>query len=166
VAQRDWFPEAALLQEVYSAGVLAALLVDGELDKAGVSTRHFSFLGWVGVLEPVTPRALSAETGMPPTTIRDYVRALIASGDLRKSPNPDDGRSYLLELTAKGRARMEAGYPSLRAAYEQLRPHLPRSPDEHRREAGELRGALRAALRAAQRDGELRGMRLARGGRA
>jgi hypothetical protein len=155
VAQRDWFPEAALLQEVYSAGVFAALLVDGELDKAGVSTHHFCFLGWVGVLEPVTRRALSAETGMPPTTIRDCTGA---DRERRPGqvPDRDDGRSYLLELTAKGHARMEAGYPSLRAAYKQLRPHLPRSPDEHRREASERRAALRAALRAAQRDGELR----------
>ena len=34
----------------------------------------FSFLGWIWRLQPVTPGTLAAETGLPPTTIRDYVR--------------------------------------------------------------------------------------------
>jgi DNA-binding MarR family transcriptional regulator len=146
VPERQWFPEAALLQELYSAGVLAGVLVDRELELAGISPQHFSFLGWIAALEPVTPGALAAETGMPPTTIRDYVRALVGRGDVRKVPNPGDGRSYLLELTPQGRSRMDSGHPSVRAAYAWLEAQLVRPPDEYLECASELREALREAL--------------------
>ena len=97
-----------LLQELYSTGLLVGMLVDEELAKAGVPQQLFSFLGWVATLQPVTPGTLAAETGLPPTTIRDYVRRLVARGDVRKTPNPADGRSYFLVLTPKGRASPSA----------------------------------------------------------
>ena len=144
--RRAWYPEGALLQELYSAGVLAGVLVDRELERSGVSPQHFSFLGWIAVLEPVTPGTLADETGMPPTTIRDYVRALVGRGEVRKVPNPGDGRSYLLQLTAEGRARMDSGYPAIRAAYARLEAQLVRPPDEYLEPAVELRRALRGAV--------------------
>ena len=66
--------DADLLQELYSTGLLVGFLVDSELAAIGVPDRLFSFMGWVTRLQPVTPGRLAAETGLPPTTIRDYVR--------------------------------------------------------------------------------------------
>ena len=106
----------------------------------------FSFLGWVATLEPVTPGTLVAETGLPPTTVRDYVRRLTSRGDVRKIPNPDDGRSYFLVLTAKGRRVAERGWPAVVAAHERLARHLRRPPAEQLAVASELRRALRDAL--------------------
>ena len=85
-------PDTDLLQELYSTGLLVELLVDQELAKVDVPDELFSFIGWATRLEPVTPGALSAETGLPPTTVRDYVRRLVARGDARKIQNPADGR--------------------------------------------------------------------------
>jgi DNA-binding MarR family transcriptional regulator len=146
VRRRDWFPEASILQEVYSTGMLMGVLVSAELEEIGVSPRLFSFLGWVALLEPVTPSTLSAETGMPPTTVRDYVRELVERGDVRKVRNPDDGRSYLLELTAQGRRVSERGRPALTEAFAKLEPHLVRPAREYVVSAVELRTALRKAL--------------------
>src|SRR4051812_34186768 len=98
------------MQELYTAGSLVALLVNDELRAAGVPAELFSFLGWVRLLEPVTPGGLAAETGMPPTTVRDYVRRLVERGDVRKDANPADGRSYHLVLTGKGRRLMDRGW--------------------------------------------------------
>src|SRR6478752_3888900 len=109
---RELSANAALLQELYSAGALAGMLVTEELRAAGVSPQLFSFLGWIALLQPVTPGALAAETGMPATTIRDYVRRLTDRGDVRKTPNPSDGRSYHLVPTRKGRPRCgSSGWP-------------------------------------------------------
>ena len=74
VPEREWWSDVDLLQELYSTGLLVGLLVDAELAKIAVPDRLFSFIGWVTRLEPVTPSTLAAETGLPPTTIRDYVR--------------------------------------------------------------------------------------------
>jgi DNA-binding MarR family transcriptional regulator len=135
-----------LLQELYSTGLLVGLLVDEELAKSDVPDQLFSFIGWVTRLEPVTPGALSAETGLPPTTVRDYVRRLVASGDVRKIPNPDDGRSYHLVLTAKGRRIADRGWPAVVAAFERVDRYLARPAGEHLATVRELRAAVRLAL--------------------
>ena len=141
--------DAALLQEAYTVGTLIDLLVTAELRAVGVPATLFSFLGWVRLLEPATPGRLATETGMPPTTIRDYVRRLVERGDVRKAPNPADGRSYHLVLTAKGHRLMDRGWPAVKAAYARVAPNLDRDAAEYLALTRELRGALRDALRSA-----------------
>jgi DNA-binding MarR family transcriptional regulator len=146
VDERELAARVALLQELYSAGALVALLVDDELRAAKVSPQHFSFLGWIAMLEPVTPGELAAETGMPPTTIRDYVRRLTERGDVRKVRNPADGRSYHLVLSVKGRRLMDRGWPAVKAAFTRLEPHLERDAGDYVERLRELRAALRVTL--------------------
>jgi len=148
VGQRD----ADLLQEVYSAGLLVGLLVDEELASAGVPDQLFSFLGWVARLQPVTPGALASETGLPPTTIRDYVRRLVERGDVHRIPNPSDGRSHYVVLTSTGQKRADRGWPAVVAAYERVERHLERPAVEHLAAARELRTAVRLALDESSRD--------------
>jgi DNA-binding MarR family transcriptional regulator len=142
---------AALLQEIYSSGLLTGLLVDEELRKVGVSPQHFSFLGWIAHLQPVTPGALAAETGLPPTTVRDYIRRLVERGDIRKVANPADGRSYHLVLTPQGEDVDRRGWPAIAAAFARLEPHLERPAAEHLAAARELRRALRDAFSETER---------------
>ena len=143
--------EPDLLQELYSTGLLVGLLVDEELARAGVSQQLFSFLGWIATLEPVTPGSLAAETGLPPTTIRDYVRRLVMRGDVRRTPNPADGRSYFLELTPSGRRVAARGWPAVVAAYERVARHLERPPADLLAASRELREAVKQALAETER---------------
>ena len=143
-AKRD---PTLLLQAAFTAGTLIELLVDEELDAAGVPSQLLSLLAWIDSLGPITPTSLSAESGMPPTTLRDNIRRLVSRGDVRRVPNPADGRSYLLELTAPGKAKMRAAQRALRAVLERLVEHLPRSPDEYLQVTDELRAAAALALR-------------------
>ena len=138
--------DAHLMQSLYTAGSLVAVLVGEELEQAGVAPELFSFLGWIRLLEPVSPGALAAETGMPPTTIRDYVRRLLDRGDVRKLPNPADGRSYQLVLSARGRRLSDRGWPAVVAAYERLEPLLGRPGAEYLAVVEELRAGLKQAL--------------------
>jgi DNA-binding MarR family transcriptional regulator len=138
--------EIDLLQELYSTGLLVGLLVDAELAKIGVPDRLFSFIGWLTRLQPITPSALAAETGLPPTTIRDYIRRLVASGDVRKVPNPADGRSYHLVLTAKGQRTADRGLTAVVATFEAIDRHLDHPAGDHLENIRELRRAARLAL--------------------
>jgi DNA-binding MarR family transcriptional regulator len=144
--------DADLLQELYSTGLLVGLLVDRELAKAGVSPQLFSFLGWVSRLEPVSPGNLAAETGLPATTIRDYVRRLVQRGVARRVANPSDGRSYLLVLTPKGRRIAAQGWPAVVEAYGRIARHLERPAAEHLATARELRVAVKLALAETERE--------------
>ena len=144
--RRGWADDLALLQEVYSTGNLVGVLVGQELAADGVPARFFSFLGWLSILEPVTPGALVEETGMPATTIRDYVREVVDQGHARKKANPEDGRSYLLELTPEGRRLIDAGRPALRRALARIEPHLPRAAEDYVPTVVEVRRAVTEAL--------------------
>jgi len=145
VAQRET-RDADLLQELYSTGLLVGMLVDAELAMIDVPDRLFSFIGWVTRLEPVTPGTLAAETGLPPTTVRDYVRRLVSDGVVRKVANPEDGRSYHLVLTAEGRDVADRGWPAVLAAFERVDRHLERPAGGHLAALRELREAVRLAL--------------------
>jgi DNA-binding MarR family transcriptional regulator len=135
-----------LLQELYSTGLLVGLLVDSELEKIDVPQALFSFIGWISWLQPVTPGELAAETGLPSSTIRDYIRRLVERGDVSKTPNPDDGRSYHLVLTSKGMNVADRGWPAVVAAFERLERHLERPAPEHLAAMRELRRAVQQAL--------------------
>ena len=148
MADRFWNRDAVLLQEVYSAGTLVESLVNEELRKGGVEPQLFSFLSWVRLLEPVTPGTLSAETGIPPTTIRDYLRRLRERGDVVRFPNARDGRSYLVKLTPRGRRLVDRGAPLVGAVFQRVEPHLPRPVEEYAERVKELREALAAAAAA------------------
>jgi DNA-binding MarR family transcriptional regulator len=138
--------DAHLMQALYTAGSLVAVLVGEELEAAGVAPELFSFLGWVRLLEPITPGGLAAETGMPPTTIRDYIRRLVERGDVRRVPNPSDGRSYHLVLTAQGRRLSDRGWPAVVTAFQRLEPHLGRPAGEYLAVVEEIREGLKRAL--------------------
>ena len=139
-----------LLQELYSTGLMVALLVDIELERAGVPTQLFSFRGWVSILQPVTPGRLGLETGLPATTIRDHVRRLVERGDVERVANPADGRSYHLVLTRKGTRLARRGWRAVVAAHERVAAHLERPIAEHIATARELRRAVRLAVEEAR----------------
>jgi DNA-binding MarR family transcriptional regulator len=98
---RKW-AGTGLLQEAYTAASLVAALVNAELEAEGVPSQLFSLLGWIRLLEPVTPARLTAETGIPATTLRDYLRLLVERGDIERRPNEADRRSYLIATTGGG----------------------------------------------------------------
>ena len=140
-----WDPSAVLIQEAYTASTLIATLVERELHARGVPSQLFSLLGWIRVLQPVSPGDLGFSTGIPPTTLRDYIRRLVARGDIRRTENPSDGRSYLILLTAAGMRTVDRGRPAIADAFRKLEPYLPRDASEYAKYATELREALQRA---------------------
>ena len=53
--------------------------------------------------EPLTARELSRRMGYSGVTVSRFVKALAQAGWLERSPDPTDGRAYLLTPTAKAR---------------------------------------------------------------
>ncbi|MFA9566220.1 MAG: MarR family winged helix-turn-helix transcriptional regulator, partial [Acidimicrobiales bacterium] len=51
----------------------------------------------------MTPTELAHWMAAPPTTVSSYVKRFEQRGHVRRVPNPDDRRSYRLQLTASGR---------------------------------------------------------------
>ena len=124
---------------------MAERVVARHLQEAGVSGEHLALLSLIATVEPITPTALAAELGVPLTTLADALRRLDARGELERSPNPADQRSYLVTLSAEGRSRLEAVEPPLRKAAAELSAELQLAPAEVERALDDLHGALRSS---------------------
>ena len=70
-------------------------------------------LSLIGVRETMRLTELAAELGMPLTTASDVVRRLESKSLVRRRPNPDDGRSFLFELTTRGDREWRRGWGAL-----------------------------------------------------
>ena len=69
---------------------------------------------------PMTQRALTAATVMDKVAVNRAVKVLEERGLVGRVPNPDDGRSHLLELTGEGRAIHAEVMPLARATEREL----------------------------------------------
>src|SRR5437763_1201832 len=90
-----------------------AQLVDRELAADGVEADGYATLSLIGVRGPVRLTEVAADLGMALTTASDVVRRLEARGHVKRSPNPDDGRSWLFGLTAAGNREWRRGWGAL-----------------------------------------------------
>jgi DNA-binding MarR family transcriptional regulator len=124
---------------------MAERLVAEHMERAGLSDEQFALLSRIALDGPVTPTALAAEMGVPLTTLADAVRRLDERGEIERLPNPRDGRSHLLTLSAAGRDRVEAAAPAVWNALEELRRHLRVPVEEVEIALEELHHSLREA---------------------
>jgi MarR family transcriptional regulator, organic hydroperoxide resistance regulator len=91
-----------------------AQLVQRELAADAVQDDGYAMLSLIGVRAPVRLTELAFDLGLPLTTASDVVRRLESRGDVRRRPNPDDGRSSLFELTPSGTETWQRGFGALR----------------------------------------------------
>jgi DNA-binding MarR family transcriptional regulator len=119
-------------------------LVDRELAADGVAADGYAPLSLIGARGSVRLTELADELGMPLTTTSDVVRRLEGRGLVRRRPNPDDGRSFLFELTARGDREWRRGWGALQRIDSRLARELDR--DEMRAALTRLGDAFDAAL--------------------
>jgi len=124
---------------------LVGRIVETQLEQVGIPGYLLALLTHVRDLQPVSPTAVALASGAPPTTLRDNIQRLVDRRLVRRMPNPDDGRSYLLELTGRGDVAIRAADPALLEAYVALEERLPRPLRDYERMLDELNEALEGA---------------------
>lgn len=135
-----------LLLEVVLVSHFTQQLVRSEFEADGLDPYMFGLLVHVNERGTMTPSQLAEETRVTNTTIRDQVQNLVERGLLSRRPNPEDARSYLLELTAKGRRFHGRGSVAHDRARKRLESALGRPLSEVRAAVVELRRAAARAL--------------------
>jgi DNA-binding MarR family transcriptional regulator len=95
-------------------------LVERELATDGVDSADYGSLSLIGVRGEVRLTQLADQLGLALTTASDVVRRLESRGHVRRRPNPDDGRSFLFALTARGDREWRRGWGALTRVNEQL----------------------------------------------
>jgi DNA-binding MarR family transcriptional regulator len=99
-------------------------LVGRELQADGVESDTYAVLSLIGARGSVRLTDFAEELGLPLTTMSDVVRRLEARGHVRRRANPEDGRSFLFELSARGDREWRRGWGALQRIDEQLREDI------------------------------------------
>lgn len=108
------FREGILLQ-AFAIQQLSGDLLRAELGDT-MSPPRFGVQSVLGALGPLTPGELARRLGMAPTTVSSWIARLEGDGALTRTPNAEDGRSVLLELTPLGREQLQEAMPHFRRA--------------------------------------------------
>lgn len=100
----------------------------------------------------MTQRALTAATVMDKVAVNRAVKVLEQRGLIVRVPNPEDGRSHLLELTGEGRRIHDEVMPLAKATESELLAGL--APGEEDILRGLLAGLRGRAMELARRNDE------------
>lgn len=104
-------------------------VLDQALAPTGLNADEFGVYSVLSSVDTMTPTELARWMSAPPTTVSSYVKRFEARGHLTRDRNPNDGRSYVLRLTAAGRAAHKtagaAFLPVLHRVVETLGPREP-----------------------------------------
>jgi DNA-binding MarR family transcriptional regulator len=138
------FREGILLQ-VFAVQQLAGELLRAELGETMAPPR-FAFQSLLGVRGPQTPGELATTLGMAPTTVSSWIGRLEQEGALTRTPNAEDGRSVIVELTPLGHEQLAEAIPHFRRAYVALHDALGEDADAVWESLSTLIEALRTAL--------------------
>lgn len=107
---------------------LVSRATSGALDRAladtGLSADEFGLYSVLSSAPSLTPTEVARWMAAPPTTVSSYVKRLESRGHLERRRNPDDGRSYVLRLTAEGRAAHQAAGLAFLPVLAKVETHL------------------------------------------
>jgi len=154
-----------LLFRLFILGQLADDLLGRAMKGLKVQPNDFAVLSAIRAFQPITPSRLAALLGMPPTTLSSYLRRLEARRLVRRRPNPDDGRSALLEVTKTGDRHTVSAFPALQGSVARVHERLDYSPRELDLALDRLEDAMRAVLSRPDESARRPGPRARRRGR-
>ncbi len=132
-----------LLLQSFVNGHLVTQLMAEVTGRHGLTPDEFGVQSVIMAFAPITPTALAGLIGSPPTTLSAHIRRLSDRGQVQRRPNPEDGRSYLLEVTPAGRATVQAIVPGFAELLGRIEAQLD-SGDEIRAAMHRFEDALRA----------------------
>ena len=135
-----------LFLKVSTTAQYVSQIVDEQLRPIGIPGFLLALLTHIRDNAPVSPSTVSIASGVPTTTLRDNIQRLVERRLVKRIPNPDDGRSYLLALTRRGEAMTRAADPALLEAYLALEQRLRLPLEQYELMLDELNDALQGAL--------------------
>lgn len=99
-----------VLFDVWLVSRAVTALIDDAVSESGLDADEFAVYSLLASSDELTPSDLVHWMAAPTTTVSSYVKRFEKRGHVRRVKNPDDGRSYRLQLTAAGRrAHKQAG---------------------------------------------------------
>jgi DNA-binding MarR family transcriptional regulator len=138
--------QPGLFLQPFVVSQLIGTVLEDVVEGSGISSSEFAVTSSINILGSVTPTELARTLGMAPTTLSATIDRLARKGQVRRGPNPDDGRSYVLELSAKGKATNARIGARFEKAIGSVRANLEGDPAEVLAAMRLLEDALRATI--------------------
>jgi len=139
-------PDTILL-DLFRTNQVRERVIVAALEGLELPPEDYPFYVLIGAEGPWTPTALAARVEMPLSTVLFRVGRLEKRGHAERIPNPDDRRSYLVQLTEDGHALLRQARPRFRSYAEAVEERLGDARiDDLRRGLDELRGAMESEL--------------------
>jgi DNA-binding MarR family transcriptional regulator len=138
--------QPGLFLQPFVVSQLIGTVLEDVVEGSGISSPEFAVTSSINILVSVTPTELARTLGMAPTTLSATIDRLVRKGQVRRRPNPDDGRSYVLELTAKGKATNARIGTRFEKAIGAVRANLEGDPADVLAAMRLLEDALRATI--------------------
>lgn len=141
-------PDTILL-DLFRTNQLRERLLEASLAGLELPPEDYPFYVLIGAEGPWTPTLLAERMKMPLSTVLFRVGRLEKRGHVERVPNPNDRRSYLINLNADGEELLKQARPKFRAFAESVERRLGgESIDGLRGGLTELREAIEAELSA------------------
>jgi DNA-binding MarR family transcriptional regulator len=92
----------SVLFELYAAATATRGLLTAAMADSPLTPEEYAVYSVLFDEGPHAPTELARRTGMPPTSMSHFVRAMLERGHAERAANPDDRRSYRIVLTPAG----------------------------------------------------------------
>jgi DNA-binding MarR family transcriptional regulator len=135
-----------LFLQPYILDQLVGGLMQRIVGPSAVTGSEFAVTSCLDSVGPTTPSSLADLLGLSPTTLSATIDRLVRKGQLRRVSNPEDGRSYLLELTDAGHATNRDNFGRFKVEMDAVRANLEGDADEILAAMRVLEAALRKTL--------------------
>jgi DNA-binding MarR family transcriptional regulator len=139
--------QPGLLLQPYVVAQLAGAVVEQIVEGSGLTASEFAVTSWLNLQGRATPSQLARDLGIPPTTLSSMLDRLVRKKHVRRVRHPDDGRSALLELTAKGKATTVQNNERFARMLKTLKANLDGDAEEVLETLRRLEDGLRRTLR-------------------
>jgi DNA-binding MarR family transcriptional regulator len=97
-------PGPSILFDFFRAAQHVRLLLADAMADCGLRPDEYAVYSVLVDHGPSSPTRMAEATGVPPTSMSNYVRAMVDRGHVERVRNARDGRSVVLSLTPSGRA--------------------------------------------------------------
>lgn len=135
-----------LFLQPFVVSQLSGALIEEIVAGSEVTGAEFAVTSWLNIVGSATPGEISRALGMSPTTLSAMIERLVRKRQVRRVRHPEDGRSYVLEPTAQGRATNTRNGKRFLKTIERLRANLDGDPEEILEAMRRLEAALRKTI--------------------
>jgi len=125
---------------------LTGALIGEVVEGSDVTAAEYAVTSWIAIAGGITPSEVADELGLAPTTLSAMIDRLVQKKQVRRVRHPEDGRSYRLELTARGRETNLRNARRLERLLGELVENLEAEPADVLESMGRLEAALRKTL--------------------